>query len=362
MEFYDCYALDYAGARRKFLTAAEAAGARLAHYSHPTARGPDGTVLAIDVASLGAETAPREFLAISGTHGQEGYTGSAIQVAWLGSGDAARLPADVKVVFVHGLNPYGFAHCSRTTENNVDLNRNFVDHTASRPANRGYDELHEALVLADWTEAEEGRAVAAMDGFRERHGADALFDALSRGQYDQPDGLFFGGTAREWSNLTLEAIAREHFAAAERVAFIDWHTGIGAYGEPFFLCFNEPDGPLFEQACRWWGEARVRGQRPHGFARPGYTGLVFDGMRRYLGNRPMCGAVIEFGTRGPTMGKTLRLDNWLRFRADPREERYAMLRADMFDAFCPVDQGWRNSTLRHGLDITRQALAGLAQW
>ena len=138
--------------------------------------------------------------------------------------------------------------------------------------------------------------------------------------------------------------------------------GIGDYGKPFLLCFNEPGGPLFAKACDWWGKENVDGVRPHGMERPNYTGLVFHGVQRFLGNRSICGAVIEFGTRGVNMRRVLRLDQWLRRQtaldADVRET----LQADMMDAFCPFDGLWRQDTLREGIKLTDQALAGLAAW
>ena len=151
-----------------------------------------------------------------------------------------------------------------------------------------------------------------MGRFTDKHGRDALFDTLARGQYLHQDGLMYGGKDREWSNRTLETIVKETLAGAEKVAFIDWHTGIGDYGKPFFLCFNEAGSPLFGRACDWWGKENVDGVRPHGMERPNYTGLVFHGVQRFLGNRQMCGAVIEFGTRGVGMRRVLRLDQWLR--------------------------------------------------
>ena len=36
-------------------------------------------------------------------------------------------PADVRVVMIHALNPYGMAWVRRVNEDNVDLNRNFID-------------------------------------------------------------------------------------------------------------------------------------------------------------------------------------------------------------------------------------------
>ena len=100
------------------------------------------------------------------------------------SGGPSTLPKDVGVVLVHGLNPYGFAHFTRTTENNVDLNRNFIDRDAgAAPANPHYETLHDDLMIRDWTDAENARVDEAMAAFTEKHGRDALFDTLARGQY-----------------------------------------------------------------------------------------------------------------------------------------------------------------------------------
>ena len=362
MEFHECYAPTYAAARDKFRAAARAAGGRLGVQSHPQAKGPGGEPLHVDVACFGPADAPRRLLVVSGTHGLEGFCGSAAQIAWL-KADAGALPApDVGVVLVHAINPWGFAHLSRTTERNVDLNRNFIDHALRPPPNTGYAELHPQLLGADWSARSRDAAQKAMDAFAERHGGDALFDCLARGQYEFPAGLNYGGSQREWSNLALEAIVREHLAGARQVGLIDWHTGIGEYGEPFFLCFNPEGGAEHAQAVRWWGAQRIIGQQPHGRARPNYRGLLFHGVQQLLGEVPMCGAVIEFGTRGWHMRRLLRLGLWLKFHGDRASDRYAMHQADLLDAFCPVDELWRRATVRHALEITRQALTGLAGW
>ncbi len=362
MQYYECYAASYAVARQKFLDSAAAAGATTRSFLHPDRKAPEGGPLAIDVACFGDPKAARQALFLSGTHGQEGFSGSAVQIGWMKSGGPAKVPAGVGVVLVHGLNPYGFAHFTRTTENNVDLNRNFIDRASSAPENPHYETLHEDLKIRDWTEAENARVDKAMGAFTDKHGRDALFDTLARGQYRHPDGLIFGGADREWSNRTLETIIQEILSPAERVAFIDWHTGIGDYGKPFFLCFNDAGGPMFAKACDWWGKENVDGVKPHGMERPQYTGLVFHGVQRFLGNREMCGAVIEFGTRGVGMRRVLRLDQWLRRQTDLDADTRATLQADMMDAFCPFDGTWRQDTLRSGLKLTDQAIAGLASW
>ena len=92
----------------------------------------------------------------SGTHGVEGYLGSAVQVRFLhelllrsGTDDAVddrRSPSASspyssstcftrgnvrKVLLIHSVNPYGMRHHRRTNENNVDLNRNVLGGPAS---------------------------------------------------------------------------------------------------------------------------------------------------------------------------------------------------------------------------------------
>jgi hypothetical protein len=362
MEFHECYALDYVAARQTFCDVAAQAGARLTRYPHPRFKGADGEPLSADVAVFGHPDAPRRLLIISATHGLEGFSGSAGQVAWIKADGAKALPDDVAVVMVHAINPWGFAELSRTTENNVDLNRNFIDFSQPVPANPAYAELHPKMLAEEWSMASQAAAQQAMDDFAAEHGQDALFDCLARGQYSHPEGLNYGGAEREWSNLLLEQIVQDHLQGAQKVALIDWHTGIGEYGEPFFLCFNPEGGEEHAQAVRWWGEKRIQGQQPHGRARPKYQGLLFYGLQQFLGDVPMCGAVIEFGTRGWHMRRLLRLDLWLKFKADRSQARYAMHRADLLDAFCPVDQIWRDATVRHSLEITRQAVQGLATW
>jgi hypothetical protein len=50
--------MDYREARRKFMTAAEAAGAELDTFRHPTEKAPDGGPLCMDTAWFGPKDAP----------------------------------------------------------------------------------------------------------------------------------------------------------------------------------------------------------------------------------------------------------------------------------------------------------------
>ena len=185
-----CFSSRYPEARQKFLAAAREAGARLASYAHDAQRGPEDEALFLDAAVVGNPAAPRRLVIACGTHGIEGYPGSAAQCAWLLAGGAKSLPADTAVVLLHAINPWGFAHRQRVTEENVDLNRNFVDHGAAYPANPGYAELHPILTPPTWDDDSVAAIFRGLDAFRARVGEQAFSDAYNGGQYGFADGVF----------------------------------------------------------------------------------------------------------------------------------------------------------------------------
>ena len=104
------FAQSYAEARAKFLAAADAAGLDVVSHPHPLL-GRDGEPLAMDVARFGAADAPALLMVTSACHGVEGYCGSGVQNALLADPGfhAAARQAGVAVLYVHGLNPYGFS-------------------------------------------------------------------------------------------------------------------------------------------------------------------------------------------------------------------------------------------------------------
>lgn len=362
-EYWKWFSVDYLDARKKFLQAARKADATIHSYAHPTEFGPNNEALFIDVAYIGKAHAPKVLLVISGTHGLEGPAGSAIQTAWLDT-LTQPLPDDVAVVYVHALNPYGFAYATRTNESNVDLNRNFIDYSISPPENKDYALLHPSFVTKEWSAQSQDKVFHALEAYHTQNGEDALVNARASGQYAFSDGLFYGGSKREWSNLTLQTIIEQHLQQAQQVAFIDWHTGLGEYAKPYFLCFNDTDSTYQKEVVRWWGYDQVIGQHLTGVKRPDYKGLVFRGAETFVGGRPLAGAVIEFGTRNDLTSEALRLDQWLRFEAinHPNKERDLLLKADLKDIFVPVSSFWRRSVIHHGLHITQQTIDGLSSW
>ncbi|MCF8470336.1 MAG: M14 family metallopeptidase [Parvibaculum sp.] len=361
----------YGQARARFLAAAEGAGGRTVSYENPLARGPGETRLFTDTAWFGPANAETVLLNTSGTHGAEGYGGSAAQTAWIGEMGPATLPRDVAVLMVHAVNPFGFAWGLRGTENNVDLNRNFLDHGRSHPENPLYAALHDILCPATLDEDAIQKMLAGGARFIEKHGQWALEDAISRGQYTHADGYHFGGTAPEWSNLTMRKIVARELGQAHRIGFIDWHSGPAGDGELIHLCFSDPKSPQFARAAQWWGRTTLDPKTVDamwGSKRPTRNGILFWGIEEMLGQHvQLSGAVIEFRSAQvkSNAGRAMRvpmLERWLRFVGGFDAPEAAGYFEEIRDDYAPRRASWRANVIANGLSCYESTLAGLGEW
>jgi hypothetical protein len=352
------FSRSYSEARDKFLAAAAAAGARMDSHPHPL-RGPAGEALATDCAWLGPEDASRVLVVLSATHGVEGLAGSGPQVHWLRRPDA--LPSGTAVLLVHAVNPHGFAWLRRVTEENVDLNRNWVDFGQPLPENPGYAELHPHCVPDRLDAPALAAAQEAIDAWRERHGEAALRAARSSGQYSHPDGLFYGGREPTWARRTSEAILARRLARARTVAIVDLHTGLGPYGYGEPICNHAPGGERVARARRWWGDSVTEPLRGTSSSQPKW-GLTEFGYERALAHAQIAFVALEFGTYHQTRGTAvLRDDAWLWRHGDPRSPQAAPIREALRDHFYPPFADWQEMVLFRTRQVLRQALQGLEQ-
>ncbi len=348
----------YAEARAAWLAAVQRAGGRVHSERHPLP-GPDGGPLWMDAAWFGDAAARRVMAVACGTHGIEGYAGSAAQTAWLAAGGPGEPVADTAVLLVHAVNPWGFAWRQRGTEDNVDLNRNFRNHDLAPPANPGYDELHPHLMLACWDDADIARAFAAMDAYRERAGEQAFSNAFNGGQYRHPDGIFFGGTQPGWSNTALRSLLRRHLDRARVCLFIDLHTGIGPYGQPFMINVDPPQSPARAMALAVWGADALSGKGCTHQALASFQGLLLDAFADEVPHCRVCAVAVEFGTHERRRMQRAHLAlMWLRRQAGETPATRAA-RAEYDEAFMPADPGWRDAVLRSGAAVCAQGWAAL---
>ena len=352
------FSSSYAEAREKFLAAADAAGARvLASPVNPN-RGPDGGELATDVVRIGPDDARRLLVLVSSTHGIEGYCGSGCQVG-------RRRARNAAAVLIHAINPFGFAWGRRVTEENVDLNRNFVDYGVPLPANPDYEALASHINPRDWNPSALAAADAAIARYYGRPNADFLPRAIHAGQYVNDKGTYFGGFAPTWARGTFEAIAREHFVGAERLCLIDYHTGLGPLGHGD-LIFGPPEqagrardwfdhvSPTLEdiEAARRLAGGHTAGAIPGALSKWLYTALP---------DTELTVGAIEYGTHDVNaVLRAIRADNWLWCHGERDSAPGRAIRAELREMFYPAEPAWKVMVFSRSNDVIRQALLGLA--
>ena len=352
-----CFSENYHEARRKFIDAAREAGAELTPYPLGMS-GPDGGELATDVACLGPSDAPKVLATISGTHGVEGFFGSAVQIEWLRRAKSTPLLRDVTVLHIHAINPYGFAHLRRTNEENIDLNRNWINFDEALPQNALYDELSDDLCPSDWSVATQAATGARLAAWISRHNPAVFQQAVSGGQWNHPQGLFYGGAGPSWSRKTLTNIMAK-LLRASRVCILDFHTGLGPYGyaEPIIGLTRQDPG--FARTRAWIGAA-AKSLYGDGSISAEIKG---DGMSVMPSLLPMADVDVvglECGIRPLNeVALALRADAWLHAHGDLRSAEAKIIKATIRAAFHSDEPMWQGMALGQGLAACQAALSGL---
>ena len=363
MKVSDAFSVSYAQARGKFFAAAVAANLPVTSHAHPRA-GRDGEALAMDVVLDGTPDAERLLIVSSACHGVEGYCGSGVQVFALHDQEWRDKAHElgVAVLYVHALNPFGFSHVRRATHENVDINRNFHDFSQPLPVNLGYRSVHSLLLPERWPpDADNAAAIA---GFIEKNGAGAFQSAVSGGQHEFPDGLFFGGTEATWSNLTIRQVLRDHGRTAGKLAWIDIHTGLGpsGVGERIFAC--KDDKAAFARASQWWGGGGATpvtsiydGSSTSAFL----TGLMWMSAYEECPQAEYTGLAMEYGTLPfPQVTQALRAEHWLNNHPDAPADLAKQIKQQMMDAFYTDTDVWKERIVSQAREALLQAVNGLS--
>lgn len=359
MTISNFFAADYSSARTLFLGSCDQTETSVQSYQHPSATGPDGESLFMDVARLGRANSKAVLFVTSATHGTEGLTGSGVQVALLKDALINTMPDDVAIVLIHAVNPYGFAHMTRTNEDNIDLNRNFANFSKPLKENDNYDKIHPWILPGDWVGDAREKSETALSSFAQQHGEQRLQDILLQGQYTQPNGLFYGGTAPSWSNIQLSDIVRREGTGADHLAIIDVHTGIGpsGYGEPIYVGIEHG----FGRARGWYGDDVTNAGKGKSHASD-FNGPMVTALWTQHPSASHTAIVLEFGTRPlKEVLSALRADNWLRHNPSSDAALHQSIKKDLRDALYVDDDTWRQKIWDRSRQLIKDGIAGLSR-
>jgi Protein of unknown function (DUF2817) len=333
MNLIESFSRSYAQARKKFLEAAATLSLPIQSSNHPLL-GRDGETLAMDVALDGAADAKHLLIVSSGCHGVEGYCGSGVQVFALQDAEWREKAhaAGVAVLYIHALNPHGFSWQRRVTHENVDLNRNFQDFSRPLPVNAEYAQLHDVLLPAQWPPVADNAASIA--AYIANNGINAFQNAVTRGQHSHSNGLFYGGVAPTWSNLTVRTVLRQYATRCSKLGWIDLHTGLGPRGVGERIFDGRDDKAAFARAQAWWGNANnPSGETPvtsiyDGSSTSAYiTGQMWQSAHEECPQAEHTGIAMEYGTQPINIIiDALRADHWLHLHPEASANTRRLLR------------------------------------
>jgi hypothetical protein len=363
------FAEDYWTARSAFLSECRSATCRLATYRYESDAQDSSVELAIDTARFGADDARHVLTIVSGTHGIEGFCGSACQLACIQLGLIADLPQDVAVLMIHALNPHGFAHYRRVTDSNVDLNRNGVgtfDPMELRTINSDYEKLNELLNPVEWRAEQPHVGFDDIMKYIQQWGFERFQRAVSIGQYQHPHGLFYGGAEPCWSRAILEKIIATELANTKGVVVIDYHTGLGPPSHGELISTSPPGSPAYELAVSIFGQ-QVKSTKtanlPVDCQRKSLAPDIVGSIDALFNKDTLTYVALEFGTVMPLeVLEALRADNWFHHYGKDRPELQQQIATDMRKAFYPDTEEWRQSVLHRSAEVLTRALTGISKY
>jgi hypothetical protein len=227
---------DYTDARRRFHDATDGLMQSEGALSRESFRVPSrrDQELFVDYFLMPAKKTPETLLVlVSGVHGMEAFTGTALQHMFLQE-LLGETPRDrVGVLIVHCLNPFGFKYLRRSTENNVNLNRNFGPARESfQIPNPGYQRLADLVAPRSpappplLAYANSLKFVATAMGPR-RFSSTELNQSLAQGQFEYPHGLEFGGKTWEPQTAHFMEVLGNAMKPYRNLVMFDLHTGLG---------------------------------------------------------------------------------------------------------------------------------------
>jgi len=370
-EFQDFFKASYLASRADFLKRADElskifTGAEKMAIPVPSKL---GTELFVDVLYIPSLKSTGNLLVIScGTHGIEGYAGSAIQRMIMGKYLTRENLANTGVLLIHAMNPYGFNYFRRVTENNIDLNRN-SDATTDLFAikNDGYTRLYNfinpvkpASLGSCQNRLFVERAILKIV----KATMPVLRQAVLQGQYTYPEGLYFGGKEFEPQLVALKPVLVKYARQYNRIVHIDLHTGYGERGK-MHLFPNPAKSPevkegtikLFEGYQIDWGDSKDFYT---------ITGDFSDLIGKMLPDKLVIPMTFEFGTMDSqkTMGSLHSIQNMILenqgFHHGYKNKRSERKIKEWFrEMYAPVSPVWRTMIMQQSDAVMKQVFEKL---
>lgn len=324
--------------------------------------------LSIDILHSPATQQPRHMLLITtGEHGIEGFAGSAIMELAIREILPALDPMTTSLCLVHAINPWGMKHEQRTNAANVDLNRNFVvSWDGNARDSDGYCGLRSIfqpqgpVPSIQWN-----RLLVASQVMRlaVTGKSGKLRQALLAGQYDEPAGLYYGGTEWQQETRVMRRLYDDCLNAVPHLVHVDLHTGYGPRDRMSVVNSGLDPVPSMQWAKRI-DYPNVVAATSQEFYR--IEGDMIDYMYRTRETRAptmaMYATCFEFGCLGDSIPAQIN-SLWCAIASNRLRHQYAVSEAVAGEvqrlwreAYCPSDPSWEEHAHRDALRAFRGIL------
>lgn len=350
---------DYFSSRQDFIASAQSCGAQLTSKSIK-ALGPKAEPLTLDLAACVSATDKHRIVITSGVHGAEGFIGAATQLQVLRLIADEGLPKDTGVVLIHAVNPWGYAHLRRVNEDNVDVNRNFIDfdqYSMVHPAS--YAELNPIINpeippsfsgdVRYWLSA--GKLIV------KHRGIEPLAGPIATGQYQYPKGLFFGGQHACESRTHLEQWVQEYTADIPLVTVLDVHSGLGEFGQATLI--SNTNCAAINESVEWlqkhYEMPIVLDNAPDNAYNA--SGSFSQWCQTCLAEQHFTFLCVEIGTVNPLkVFSALRRENQAYHWAKPNSIVYEKTKQSLLKVFSPDSEHWREKAVEQGVSVFKKSL------
>lgn len=305
----------------------------------------------------------------TGVHGIEGYIGSVMLDVFFEEIYPGLDKSSTGILVVSNVNPYGMKYLRRYNENNVDLNRNFILDWDSfdLASNQEYPKVKEflgptgAAGNALWHEV---GFYASLAKEALTVGADTVSDALLTGQYEYPQGVYYGGSGDEVSTVYLKDVFRQTLESEyENIVHIDIHSGYGPrYNMVIFNSVYETMNEAETKAA--FGYDYVLSYDSEGFyATTGDTTDFYYRLAESMeSDKTLFSTCFEFGTIGDAFFDTILS---LKYTVDENRNHWypttnsvteQIIHENYMELYYPTETAWREKTVADFVIATQGVL------
>ncbi len=354
----------YDEARSLFLTAAKQKGLEIQSHFLPDKLGANSEELSCDIAYPARPKHKTCIVLSSGVHGIEGYCGSALQIALLDSLLFDEISKHADIILVHAVNPHGFSHGSRVNEDNIDINRNFVNFNDKKRPCRTYSNYRSQAYPHNWQDTSPDDVLSILKQTQQDIGVEIMQRITTLGQYDYAQDLFYGGEKPTWSTRVWKRLVNTLVDDYKFVIHLDLHIGLGTEGDCQVTYTGNPNLTNKVALAQQW---------------LGYDAVVVHGSKKSLSSNiggvlgnyidyfdtPSISVALEFGTKEiDQVIQGLALDCWLRHNPQADISVSNNIKQQLRNTFLVDSSSWRHSVWDHTKFYLERLLSGLKanQW